>query len=93
MLNDRNHNSKTGESQNMQILRGMMGGKSYTALEALQEFGCFRLAARIYDIEREFGVKAERAQVICYSSGKLVEQYWLNRDQIEFIKLGLGVAA
>ena len=32
------------------ILEWMKSGKSITALEALYEFGCFRLAARIKDL-------------------------------------------
>lgn len=41
----------TENSQCADILRYMAGGNSLTALEALERFGCFRLAARIQDLE------------------------------------------
>jgi hypothetical protein len=41
----------TEGSQCADILQYMAGGNSLTALEALQRFGCLRLAARIQDLE------------------------------------------
>ena len=38
------------KSQNKKILALLKAGKSITALEALNEVGCLRLAARIYDL-------------------------------------------
>ena len=38
-------------TQSERILKWMQEGKSITALEALREFGCFRLAARINDLK------------------------------------------
>lgn len=38
-------------SQNSQILRYLKSGKLLTPKEALAKFGCFRLAARIYDLK------------------------------------------
>lgn len=40
-------------SQKQQILNHLQSGNSITALEALQKFGCFRLAARIRDLRNE----------------------------------------
>lgn len=37
-------------SQNQQILDHLKNNPSITPLEALQKFGCFRLAARIHDL-------------------------------------------
>ena len=37
-------------SQNQEILKHLKEGKTITPLDALREFGCFRLAARIYDL-------------------------------------------
>ena len=36
--------------QSTQILRYLKAGKTLDALGALDHFGCFRLAARIYDL-------------------------------------------
>lgn len=41
---------KTIESQNAKIKSWLLDGKSITALEALNRFGCFRLASRISDL-------------------------------------------
>ena len=37
-------------SQEKEILKYMQAGKPITAIDALREFGCFRLAARIKDL-------------------------------------------
>ncbi len=38
-------------TQNIQILNYLKAGKSLTAIEALNRFGCFRLAARIQNLK------------------------------------------
>lgn len=40
-------------SQNDQIRAALILGRSLTPLDALNEFGCFRLAARVADLRRE----------------------------------------
>jgi len=40
-------------TQAEQILAHLEAGKSITPLEALKEYGIFRLGARIYDLKRE----------------------------------------
>lgn len=39
-------------SQNETIRAALLAGRAITPLEALQEFGCLRLAARISDLRR-----------------------------------------
>lgn len=46
------------ESQNKRVLRYMKERGGITSLEAVREFGCTRLAARIADLKRE-GVEIE----------------------------------
>ena len=41
------------QSQTAQILRYLRAGESLTAIDALNMFGCLRLAARMNDIKRE----------------------------------------
>jgi len=41
------------KSQTEQIRKHLEDGKKITALEALSEFGCFRLAARIKELKKE----------------------------------------
>ena len=50
MAND-NPNSNTSGSQCAAIRRHLEAGKTITAIEALDAFGCFRLAARIDDLK------------------------------------------
>ena len=38
------------QSQNAKILKHLQSGRSITAVEALDRFGCFRLAARILNL-------------------------------------------
>lgn len=40
-------------TQCAQILAHLESGKTITPLEALQEYGCFRLGARIFDLKSE----------------------------------------
>lgn len=39
-------------TQSGQILQALKTGRRLTALDALDEFGCFRLAARIHDLRK-----------------------------------------
>ena len=39
-------------SQNTEILADLKSGKNITAIDALNDYGCFRLAARINDLRR-----------------------------------------
>ena len=63
-------------SQTKDILNWLQTGASLDAMQALTEFGCFRLAARIKDI-REMGVPVRTATVKT-PNGKSVAQYSLN---------------
>jgi len=40
------------ESQNKRIRAYLESGRKLTPLDALYQFGCFRLGARIYDLKR-----------------------------------------
>lgn len=61
-------------SQNTEILAHLRRGHALTPLQALQRFGCFRLAARIYDLEQR-GHRIARKTV--RSGRKLVTAYYL----------------
>lgn len=41
-----------GNKQNSRILAHLKDGRSLTPIEALNLFGCFRLAARIHDLKK-----------------------------------------
>ena len=41
------------ESQSASILTALQAGRGLTPADALRDFGCFRLAARIYDLRQE----------------------------------------
>lgn len=50
----------TQNSQAGQILLHLQSGKTITPIEALHQFGCFRLGARIFDLrERGFNIKSD----------------------------------
>ena len=40
-------------SQNEAIKAALLSGRSLTPIDALEDFGCFRLAARVADLRRE----------------------------------------
>ncbi|NBO61296.1 MAG: hypothetical protein EBU82_10045 [Flavobacteriia bacterium] len=67
-----------GGKQNARILEHLISGKSITPIEALELYGCFRLAARIHDI------KKSGADITCEeietSKGKRIASYKLNAN-------------
>jgi hypothetical protein len=67
------------ESQNKQIRAYLESGKKLTPIDALYQFGCFRLGARIYDLKRQ-GVNIETEMIeitspAVYSGKKHVARY------------------
>lgn len=68
-----NENKISSESQNAKILAWLENGNKITALEALNLFGCFRLASRIHDL-RERGHNICKEMII-QPNGKRVAEY------------------
>lgn len=62
-------------SQDQQILDYMLDGNKITPLEALHRFGCMRLGARIYDLQRKYPALKIKSEIIEVESGKHVAQY------------------
>ena len=70
-----NLNKNECQSQKKQILDYLKNGKSLTQMEALNLFGCFRLASRICELREEgVNIKTERRIV---PSGKTVAAYYI----------------
>lgn len=63
-------------SQNKQIAAHLKRGHKLTALEALQEFGCLRLAARINNLKSQ-GHPIE-SRIICVGPDRkrVAQYYW-----------------
>lgn len=75
-----NDNEATSGSQVRAILAYMRKGYKITPMEALKKFSCFRLGARIKDIEEIVGYPPHRDRVqVENASGKQVwvARYWL----------------
>lgn len=62
-------------TQASRILAHLRAGNRLTPLDALERFGCFRLAARIHELRREGWDISERA--VETASGKRVAEYSL----------------
>lgn len=71
-----NENLQSSESQNNRIAEWLKAGNTITATEALELFGCFRLASRITDLRQKFGLNIISGRIIT-PSGKRVAQYKL----------------
>ena len=70
-----NLNENECQSQKKQILAYLNTGKSLTQMDALNLFGCFRLASRICELREEgVNIKTERRIV---PSGKTVAAYYI----------------
>lgn len=75
-----NENEGVAISQTARILSHLLEGRSITALEALDLYGCFRLSARIKDIESRYGFTPSRDRVqVKNREGKevYVTRYWI----------------
>jgi hypothetical protein len=57
------------------ILAYLRAGNRLTALDALERFQCFRLAARVHELRREGHDIQER--MVEVGSGKRVAEYWI----------------
>ena len=57
------------ETQNKRIGKYLEAGRKLTALDALYQFNCFRLGARIYDLKDQ-GVNIETELIEITSDGK-----------------------
>jgi hypothetical protein len=67
-------------SQATQILRWLQAGKKLTPQDALREFGCFRLAARVADLRRDgYKINSDRKKVINSDGTQaVVAEYWIS---------------
>ncbi len=63
------------ESQSTLILRALESGRKIDPMIALNDFGCFRLGARIWDLKQQ-GYDIQTEDYLT-SSGKRVARYWL----------------
>ena len=65
------------KSQNKQIAEHLKSGKKITALDALYQFGCFRLAARIDNLKKEgMAIKSETIAITSAGKKKHVTRYY-----------------
>lgn len=70
-----NDNAKSSATQCAQIKAWLLDGNKLTSLEALNRFGCMRLASRIHDLrEQGLDIHTEKIKV---PSGKYVTEYSL----------------
>jgi hypothetical protein len=66
---------KNKKSQSLRIIGYMNSGRGITSMQALDKFGCFRLASRIHEL-RKMGYRITKTNVI--RNKKQVAQYSLN---------------
>jgi hypothetical protein len=70
------------ENQNLMVLAHLKTGKELTPLEALNDYGCFRLAARIYELKRRgWPIHCERRAM---HNDKVVGVYTLSMNKSEW---------
>ena len=68
------------DTQELQILNYLLKNKKIDAMVALNDFGCFRLSARIFDLIGEgFPIESDRKTT---GSNKRVAEYKINPKDI-----------
>lgn len=65
---------KQKQTQAQRILRHLEAGRKLTPIDALNRYGCMRLAARISDLKKE-GWDIQKKMID--KNGKQYAQYWL----------------
>ncbi len=68
-------NNENTKNQCLLILQHLQSGKSINPLQALNQYGCFRLGARIYNLKQN-GYNIE-SRMIKTESGKKYAEYLL----------------
>lgn len=64
------------ESQNARIRKYLESGKSLTPLDALYQFNCFRLGARIHNLKKQgMKIKSELVEITSEGKKKRVSRY------------------
>lgn len=71
-----NHNSSKSHTES--AYRHMLSGGFVTGAYAYSKWGCSRLAARILDIEKRYGIRPARQTIKV--GVKRVKQYWIERE-------------
>ena len=69
------------ETQNNLILGDLLEGKIVSPLGALNDHGCFRLSARIYDLRKE-GYPIESKYEEVGRQGKRIKVYWIDLEKL-----------
>jgi hypothetical protein len=66
------------ETQNKRIEKYLLSGRTLTPLDALYEFSCFRLSARIYDLrKRGLDIESKPRKITSDGKQKVVVEYKL----------------
>ncbi len=79
-----NPNVIQSHTQVQAIRKHLLKGKRITALDALTEFQCLRLGARIWDLQKEpYSLSIEKQMITVEPSGKRVVEYRLNKFQLK----------
>ncbi len=73
--------SNSNPTQAQVILDHLLSGKPLTALDALNEYSCFRLAARIHELRRA-GHDIEEV-IVSSKAGKRHASYFIRTFQLE----------
>lgn len=68
-------NNENTQSQCANILQHLQSGKSINPLQALNQYGCFRLGARIYDLKQ--GGYSIDSRIVRTENGKKYAEYSL----------------
>ena len=71
-----NPNEESSQSQCKMIAAWLMQGKSITSMEALNLWGCARLASRINDLKNR-GMNIDKEMIVTPNTNKRVARYFL----------------
>jgi hypothetical protein len=72
--------SNSNPTQAKVILDHLLTGKPLTALDALNQYGCFRLAARIHELRKDHEIE----EVMVERNGKRYASYFIKTFTLEY---------
>lgn len=72
------------KTHNLKILNHLKKGKRITSLQAINNFGCTRLSARIYDLKQKgCPIQKQMIEVNTRNGLTRVAQYWIDPNYLK----------
>ena len=80
---------KAKQTQIGAITEALVNGEKLSQLTAFKDFGALRLGARVFEIEKRYGIKLERNDIkgkTRFKTNFMCTEYWMRRSDAKKVK-------